>query len=1054
MKYKLTFCLICLIFIGQATWSQTIKVSGKVIDDTGEPLIGANIIDTDTSNGGNGAVADFDGNYTITVNPNTKLSFTYLGYETQQIAVKGKIEINVTLAPEIGSLDEVVVVGYTKVKKKNIIGAIATVSGAELMSTGVTNMSQAIQDRLPGVYTEIPSGQPGADDAKITIRGVASFNGDNSPLILIDGIESAGGFSQLDPGEIASITVLKDAASTAVYGNRGADGVILITTNRGRKGPAKISVGGGVTAKMMSDTPSKLGSYDVLMLGQEAIKNSGVYTGLRPQRYIDNFLDPNRDQILYPNVDWYDTLIRDVGWESNARINVSGGTDFVKYFTSFSVNQVGDILKSEDFGSGYYNPSFSYDKVNFRTNLDFNISKTTQLTVDVSGRSESRKSPNNDVGRNDFGNLFKFIDEATSYYMPVYYTQEFVEAHPDPFSPYPAGIRLSGANQENPYQSNPYTSLNYSGMRKFKKDVVDIRIGLTQKLDVLTKGLSVSGKFNYSTAFDYEKKEGLGAQIWLYDPLLKEWRAQSNQNYNNSDPVFHTSGGENFSGSQRNTYYDFRFDYARKFGDHNVAASTIFSRTEYNYGGSIPHYSEDWVGVFTYDYKEKYLLSLTAGYNGSEKFAEGKRFGFFPGLAVGWNIAKEKIVQDMAPWLNTFKVRYNYGESGTEKGTPPFLYLGGYEGVTGVSNRLINRVFGFPEGPEVARWAETTIGNPDATWESAYKHNVGLDIQLLNYDLSFGLNFFKERREGILVGVPVPSYFNPSLGTLNTGGRIALPKINLGIVKNHGFELEANYKHLTVGGLQYSFGGSATVADSRVIYQGDRVGTPDYQKNAGKPLGWLKGYQSNGYINTFEEAVNAPAISKGNKPGNFSFADFNGDGEINTNDNVVLDGTSQPELIYAFNGSISYKGFDFSARFFGKEGITYNQSNLYPNFNITLLEAKSIHLDRWSPENQNAAFPAFGHTPNSQGYQVRASGNTIESSYLKLQNVSLGYNIKSDFLKKVLRIQNMKVNLSGQNLYSWTKIPFGDPEGGNGASGGYGQYPLVKRFIFGVNIDF
>jgi TonB-linked SusC/RagA family outer membrane protein len=1043
--------------MGQASWSQTIQVSGKVLDDAGEPLIGANIIDTDISNGGNGAVADFDGNYTITVNPNTKLSFSYLGFLTQEIAVNGKIEINVTLAPEIGSLDEVIIVGYTKVKKKNIIGAVSTVSGGELLRSGVTNMSQAIQDRLPGVFTEISSGQPGADDAEITIRGVSTFSateGANAPLILIDGIETAGGFSQLDPGEIASITALKDAASTAVYGNRGANGVILITTNRGRKGAAKITVGGGVTAKMMSDIPRKLGSYDVLMLGQEAIKNSGVYSGLRPQRYIDNFLDPNRDQVLYPDVDWYDTLIKDIGWESNARINVSGGTDFVKYFTSFSVNQVGDILKTEDFGSGYYNPSFTYDKLNFRTNLDFSVSKTTRLTVDISGRSETRKSPNNDVGKNDFGNLFKFIDEATPYFMPVYYTQEFVEAHPDPFSPYPAGIRLAGANQENPYQSNPYTSINYSGMRKFRKDVVDIRIGLTQKLDVLTKGLSVSSKFNYSTSFDYEKKEGLAAQIWLYDPLVEEWRAQSNQNYNDSNPQFHTTGIEKFKGSQRNTYYDFRFDYARKFGNHSVAATTVFNRIEQDKGSSISSYGEEWAGILNYNYKEKYLLTLTGNMSGSEKFAPGKRFGRYGGIAVGWDIAKEKIVQDMAPWLKTFKVRYNYGETATENSSEPFLYLGGYEGVTGVSNRLINRVFGFPEGPKVARWAETTIGNPDTTWESSYKHNLGFDVALFNYDLTFSLDFYKESREGILIGVPVPSYFNPSLGTLNTGGRISLPQVNLGSAKNHGFELVANYKHLTQGGLQYSFGGSATVGDSRILYRGDRVGTPDYRKNEGKPIGWLSGYQSNGYINTFEEAVNAPLISKGNKPGNYSFADFNGDGQINANDNVVLEGTSQPEIIYTFNGSISYKGFDFGVRFFGKEGITYKQNNLFPNFNISLLEAKSIHLDRWSPENQNAAFPAFGHTPNSQGYQVRASGNTIESSYLKLQSVNLAYNIKSDFLKKVLRIQNMKINLSGQNLYSWTKVPFGDPEGGNGASGGYGQYPLVKRFIFGVNIDF
>ncbi|WP_139958289.1 SusC/RagA family TonB-linked outer membrane protein [Flavicella sediminum] len=1050
MKYKIAFFFSCFILLSQTISAQSIKVTGKVTDENGIPLFGANIISTDSSNSVNGTNADFDGNYSIIVAPNSKLEITYIGYVAQTIIVKNQRIVNVSLLPDQETLEEIVVVGYTKTKKANIIGAVATVKGADLMETGVTNISQAIQDRLPGVYTEVPSGQPGADDAKITIRGVSTFNGDNSPLILIDGVEAAGGFSQLDPGEIASMSVLKDAASTAVYGNRGANGVIIITTNRGKEGPAKITVGGGVTAKFMSDTPNKLSSYDVLMLGQEAIKNSGAYNGLRPQSYINEFLNPNRDQELYPDVDWYDTLIKDIGWEHNTRINVSGGTSFVKYFSSFSVNHVGDILKKENFGNGYYDPSFSYDKMNFRTNLDFNLTKTTQLTVDISGRSETRKSPNTDVGRNDFGNLFKFLDEATSYSYPIYYSKEFVEAHPDPYSPYSPSIRYSGADGEAPYQSNPYTKLNYSGMRKNRKDVVDIRVGVTQNLDIVTEGLSFSGKFNYSTAFDYQKIEKLNAQIWYFDVLENEWRPQSKQNYNESEPIFHSSGGENYNGSLRNTYYEGKLNYSRGFDGHNVAATAVFNRTERNVGaGVLPSYSEDWAGVLNYDYRGKYLAKLTGGYNGSEKFAPGKRFGFFPGFAVGWNIAKESFVQDKLPWLNTFKVRYNYGTSGTENAAR-FLYLGGYSSKGG---SIVNYNFGLPAGGDVSRWAETKIANPNATWETATKQNLGFDIGLFNYDLTFGVNLYKEHRTGIFVNTPVPSYFNPSFGTLS-GGKITLPKVNLGEVKNHGFEIETNYKHTLRGGLHYSFGGSVTVADSRVIYQGDRVGTPDYQKNEGKPIGWLSGYQSNGYINSFEEAINSPEVPNGNRPGIYSYADFNGDGRINTNDRIPLDGTSQPELIYAFNGSLNYRGFNFSARFFGKKGVTYNQNNLFPNFNSTLLEAKSVHLDTWSPENQNATFPAFGHIDSSQGYQAKSNATTINSSYLKLQSITLGYSLESDFLTKVLRIQRMKFNISGYNLYTWTKVPFGDPEGGNGISGGFGQYPLVKRFIFGVSIDF
>lgn len=1050
MKYKLTFFLSCFILLGQTLIAQNITVTGKITDEKGIPLIGANVISTDVNNGVNGTVADFDGNYSIKITPQSKLSFTYVGYITQEFSVDGKTEINVTLLPDRESLSEVVVVGYNKVKRENIIGAVATITGSDILESGLTNISQAIQDRLPGVFTEIPSGQPGADDAKITIRGVSSFNGDNSPLILIDGVEASGGYSQLDPSEIASFSVLKDAASTAVYGVRGADGVILITTKRGRLGAPKVSVGGATTAKVLSDIPRVLSSYDVLTLGQEAIKNGGLYGDLRPQRYINNFLDPNRDQIAYPDVDWYGALFRDIGWESNARVNVSGGTEFVTYFSSLSMNHVGDILQTEDF-NGYYDPEFSYDKVNFRTNLDFNFSETTKLSVDISGRTDIRKTPDANIGRNDFNNIFKFIDQATPYLFPLYYTEEFVLANPDSNSPFPGGVRFASAIAENPFSENPYTELNYSGMEKFKTDVVDIQVRLNQKLDGITKGLSISGKFNYSTAFVYKTEERFSPHTWLYDPLLEEWRPQAKQNYNQTSPEFRSSGGERYESVKRNLYYEAKLNYDRKFGDHTVAAIAVFNRQEKEINiANLLQKTEDWVGILNYNYQEKYLLSLTSSYNGTDKFARGKSFGFFPGIAVGWNIAKEKIVQENLPWMNTFKVRYNYGETGTANNIDPFLYLGGY---SQGSLDLGYAQFGLPIRDEIPRWYESKLASPTATWNTSIKHNLGFDIELFDYELTMGFNLYKENRTDILVGFQPLSFFQPSVGTQD-GGKVPVPKLNLGAAKNHGLEFETNYKHTTPNGLGYSVGGFVTLVDSRILIRDDRIKTADYQKHAGKPIGWLRGLHSNGFINNFEEAINSPQFGSARTPGHYSYSDFNGDGKIDNLDKIPLDGTSQPQVTYAFNGGINYKGFDLSVRFFGKEGVTYHSSNLFPYFNGTLLSGKSIHLNRWSPENQNAAFPAFGHVRSTQTYQNQSNKTIVNSSYLKLQNVRISYNLKSEFLKKALRIQKMNFSLTGQNLYTWSKVPFGEPEGGNGVSGGTGQYPIVKRFVFGVNIDF
>ncbi|GAA3614939.1 TonB-dependent receptor [Flavivirga amylovorans] len=1054
MKYRLVFFLSSFMFLGQIILAQNIKVSGKIIDEAGLPLVGTTIITANTGNGIKGAVADFDGYYTITVDTKGKLIFSYIGYITQEIDVNGRTEINVSLLPDTESLDEVVVVGYNKIKKANVVGSVASVKGEAIRETGLTNVSQAIQDRLPGVYTEIPSGQPGVDDANITIRGVSSYSdveGANAPLILIDGVEATGGFSQIDPSEIAQISVLKDAASAAVYGVRGANGVIIITTRRGRIGKPRISTGFNITAKTISDVPQKLGSYETLMLGQEAIKNDGAYSSLRPQRFIDNFLDPNRDQIKYPDIDWYDALIRDIGWEYNARVNVSGGTKFVKYFSSISFIHLGDILKTEDF-NGYYDPEFNYDKVNFRTNLDFDLSKSTKLAINISGRSDLVKTPDTNLASDDFANIFRFINIATPYLFPLYYPKDFVEANPDPNSPYPSDRRLADASAENPFMANPYSTLNYSGMRKTRTDVVDFQVGLTQNLDAITKGLSVSTRFNYSTTYKYRKEERYRPHLWFYDALAEEWRPQSGQNYNTLNPDFRSTGGEDFRSIARNTYYEFKINYDRKFGEHNVAALGVFNRYEYERSiAGIPDKGEEWAGLLNYDYKEKYLLSLTAGYNGTAKFARGKSFGFFPGFSLGWDLAKEKIIKDNLPWLDVFKARFSYGETGTTKGinVDDFLYLSGWNQTS--INFGYNR-FGLPIRNEVERWAEVKLGNPNATWNTVIKRNLGFDAQLFKRELSLGLDFYNEYRSGILIKLPVISLYHPSIGN-RPDGKVEVPSLNLGETKNHGIEISANYQHVTPSGLQYSFGGFATIPDSRIVIAEDRALTPDYRRQQGKPIGWLAGLYSNGYINNFEEAINSPQFGSVRQPGRYSYADFNGDGIIDrNNDNVAIEGTSQPLITYAFNAGIKYKGFDFSVRFFGKDGVSYLSNNIFPTFNGSLLEAKTIHLDRWSPENQNAAFPAFGHVSSNQDYATPSNKRVVDGSYLKLQNVRLAYNLQSEFLKKAFKITKMNFNLTGQNLYTWSNVPFGEPEGGNGSS--QGQYPIVKRFVFGVNIDF
>lgn len=1045
MKYRiLTF--VCLMMIFQAALAQKINVKGKVLDESGLPLPMATVVVEGTTSG---VVTNTNGEYSITVETNGTLICSFIGYISQRVPVKSKSEINFKLSLENQQLEDVVVIGYGTQKRENVVGAVADISGTKLRKTGLSNLSHMIQDQLPGVFAELKSGQPGADDVKLTIRGMSTFSA-NEPLILVDGIIAAGGFSQIDAGEVASITVLKDAASTAIYGVSGANGVILVTTRRGDIGAPRVTVTQETTAKTVFNVPDQLGSYDILSLGDEASKNGNAFTAIRGQQFINNFLDPHRDQILYPDIDWYDELYRKIGWERNTRLNVSGGTNFVKYFASISLNHTGDVLKPADSQhiDGYYDPKFNYDKINFRTNLDFNLSKSTVLKTDISGRTELRRTPSSVLDPTSFDDVFKFIREATPYMFPKYYPAEFLVAHPDPLAPDAKGERHTSLMMLPDYQRNPYNDLYLEGMYKNRSDVLDFQVGIVQKLDFITKGLEISARANYSTSFGYNKNESWARDIFWFDAVNNNWRF--GQPYNSSELGFHSSGGESYANNTRNIYYEFKTAYNRSFGLHTVDFTGVFSRRQSSGEVTVfPYYHEDWVGRLSYDYEQKYMAEFSAGYNGSEKFAPGKRFGFFPSLGLGWNMSKENFIADNFKWINNFKWRYSYGKTGSESGAR-FMYESGWNSYGGA---FAKNQFGFPMAAVVSRWVESKIANPDATWETAYKHNFGIDLALFKNDFTLNVDVYSEHRDGIFITVPLASYYRPSLGNGISSGKIGPPALNLGETKNQGVEIVSQYRHTLASGMTYTFGGNINFAQNRTVYKADRYLAPEYQKAAGKPISYNSGYIVNGYIPNFEEAINSPYIPGGNAPGREIYADFNANGEIESNDMIPLGTTQQPLYVYGFNFGGSYKGLDLSVRFYGKGDVHYPTSTYYPMMSKLLLTGRTEHLDRWSPENPDARFPAYVNNATSS-VGLKSNLNVIDASYLKLQSVTLSYTLNSGFLKRMLNVQNIQMNLSGQNLASWSKVPYGDPEGANGIGSGYGNYPLIRRYILGVNLNF
>ncbi|MEI7423897.1 MAG: TonB-dependent receptor [Prolixibacteraceae bacterium] len=1033
----------------QSTQQPQKKVlTGTVKDNKGLPLPGVTVMVKGTTTG---LITDTEGNFRLLVPSDAVvLIFSFVGMKSQEIQIAGKTTFHVVLAEETVEVNDVIVVGYAKQKRDVVVGAISDVQGRKLREMAVPNLSRALQELMPGVIGSVSSGQPGADDGSLTIRGVSTFTGSNSPLILVDGIEDAGGFSRIGPNEVSSISVLKDASATAIYGVRGANGVILITTRRGEVSKPTITVSGYTTLKMVTSNPPSLNGLDALILQGEASKNAGQFGQVRSEAVMDMYRNPNRDPILYPDVNWYDLMVKKVGWENNAQINVTGGTDFVKYFSSLSYSHQGDMFKT-DTQNGFYDPSFWYDKINFRTNLDFNITKSTFLSTDISGRTDQTNESNAPNTGADFYNLYKDIVYSSPVLFPAYYPASFITEHPDPLDPNATGIRLPDMSNMVPVQRNPYYDLNYTGFNRTKADVVNLNLALHQNLDFFTRGLNFDVKYAYSTSISYKKSYANAVYNYMFDKATNTWSIVSGQNYNQTSAGFHPTSGEDFSTSIKTKYYEAKFTYDRTFKNHNLGVLGVFSRkeTEANII-DFPSYKEDWVGRITYNFATKYLFEVNAGYNGSEKFAPGKRFGFFPSAAAGWNLAKEDFFKSFLPKVNQLKFRYTIGKSGSENGNR-FMYEGGW-GSYGTSYSNLTG-FGIPSSGAVQSWGEVKIANNDATWEKAYKQNLGIDLVAFASNLTFSLELYKERREDIFVTPLMASYFFASPSRAGqSGSALSLPLINLGKTKSRGLEMVVSFKHELKNGLLFNIGGDLTMVDNRIVARSDAPLTPEYQKDAGKPIGWSSGYQTNGFFNDFEEAINAPNVTGGNMPGSYRYADFSGNGSIDIKDMVPFKKTAQPDFTCGLNFGASFKGFALSGRLFGKEGTYYGATYQYwyPNLDNGKPQGLTVQLDHWTPENKNAAYPSFSSI-TQPFYTNRNDRNFVDCSFLRLQSLTLNYLLTTAAVKKILHMTSARLYVTGNNLFTWSKVPFGDPEGGNAFTF---NYPLVRRITFGIDMNF
>ena len=1031
---KIPYLFLLMLFSCLTVLAQNgITVRGTVFDSNGETVIGASVVLK--GNNSIGTISDIDGNFVLTVpNENSTLIVSFVGMKSQEVKATSKGMIKVTLEDDSQQLEEVVVVGFGQQKKASVVGAIAQTNAKALERTGgVSSLGQALTGNLPGVVTMTTTGQPGDEDPKITIRGVTSWNS-SDPLVLVDGVERP--MNSVDINSVASISVLKDASATAVFGVRGANGVILITTKRGEEGKAVININASTTLKTYSKIPDMMDAYDALSLRNQVIESELAYhpdswsyyltqDRLNKYRYPANLAEAER----YPNIDWADYLLKNVATSYNANIDISGGTKFVKYFASVDYTHEGDIYKKVANTKGY-DPGFGYDRINVRSNLDFNLTKTTKFHVNLSGSHAVKKAT-----QGQYENLVwsAFYGIAPDSFMPVYSDGTF------------------GYYQPNPTQAatNSYENLSVNGIGYTTDDRLNTDFTLEQDLGFLLKGLNIQAKLAFDNAF---RETGRGVDDTTdWESEAHKWiDPETGQEYTDITPDalykfdFHNNNAwKTGAGSVQNnaTYrrlnYSAQLNYSNKFGQHTVGAMGNFSREQYATGSEQPHYRENWVFRVTYDFANRYMFEYNGAYNGSEIFAKENRFAFFNSGAIGWMVSEEPLVKKLnLKWLDMLKLRASYGEIGDDNINGRWLYMdtwangGAYrQSLTGVD----------PAKSPYSWWQQTQLGNKNLQWEVATKLDIAADFAILGGLISGSFDYFKEKRSNILItggNRAVPGYFGASA-----------PVANLGKVDSEGFELDLRWNKQLNRDWRLWGNTSLTHAVSKVKEADDPQLKPEYQKKANKAIDQTYTYLDHGYYNSWDELYGSTAHDEyddGRKPGNYIILDYDADGIISVNDNIPYGYTGIPQNTMNLQVGCDYKGWSFFVQFYGVNNVnrSVGLTSLGGTRNTAFYEGTY-----WSPDNQNADVP-LPRWLNQTSKYTDGTRFMFDGSYVRLKYAELSYTFSKEKWLKASGLSSLKLFVNGNNLFLWTDMP--DDRESN--TGGWSAYPTQRRFNLGFKI--
>ena len=1017
------FCFSYNLSAQQEDDTEVIVVKGIVTDEVGEALIGANVVVKDVP--GLGAITDINGRYSIKMEAYHRLIFSYIGYEKKEVLVKTQKVVNVKMKEDTSSvLDEVVITGTGSQKKLTVTGAVTSVNVNDLKSTPSNNITNALAGNVAGIMAMQTTGEPGKNVSEFWIRGISTFGASSSALVLVDGFERD--LTDLNIEDIETFQVLKDASETAIYGSRGANGVVLITTKRGKVGKINIDAKVETTYNTRTMTPEYVDGVTYANLMNEA----RVTRNLAPIFADDELfiLQHNLDPDLLPNVDWMDLLLKDGAMSYRASLNMNGGGTNARYFISASYVEDQGMYNTDENLKKDYDTNSNAKRWNYRMNADVDITKTTLLKVGISGSLEKQNNP----GHGTAG-IWNALVGQTPVSIPVMYSNGLVPA--------------SGQNDK----TNPWVGATQTGYEETWINRMQSNVTLEQKLDFVTKGLNFIGRFGFDT---YNTN-------WIkHHKWPEQWKAERHRDANGEitftriAPAGEMSQSSNGSGD-RSEFFEAELHYDRAFANHHLGGVVKYSQDSkirtYDIGtdlkNSIAIRHQGLSGQVSYNWNYRYFANFNFGYTGSENFATGHRFGFFPAVSGAWNIAEESFIKNNVKWINMFKVRYSWGRAGNDIGGDRFPFLYDISTVDAGYNWGDYNFSKEYKGKQYSRVASTGV-----TWEVATKHDLGLDLSLFNDKFTMTVDYFHEQRDGIFTS----REYLPSMVGLTSS-----PQANVGSVLSEGFDGNFAYRQ-RIGKVDLTIRGNITYSKNTILEKDEGYNVYEYQMNKGHRVDQSRGFIALGLFKDYDDIRNSPKQNLGTyQPGDIKYKDVNGDGVVDDNDQVAIGATSRPNMIYGIGASASWNGLDVNIHFqgAGKSTFCIGGNGVYPfadgGWGNVLTDV--VKSSRWisadisgdpATEDVNAEYPRLTYGWNNNNY--RPSTYWMRNgAYLRLKTVELGYTLPKKIVNKA-RLNNVRIFCIGTNLLTFSSFKLWDPElqSTNGAA-----YPLSKSVTLGLTVN-